>query len=169
MTGTSPQTEGRRTKAHIDSQAPEDPNGVDHYRHFYYNAGWQILETRKATSENTEPETLNPEVQYVWSLRYIDAPILRDENGNADGDCTDDPGDERLYYTTDANTCLPKPACRTGRPWRRQMNVTALTNTGGDAQERYVYDPYGNVAVLDADWSATASIMPPLATGSRRI
>jgi YD repeat-containing protein len=37
---------GRRIKAHIDAQAPAEPDGVDHYRHFYYNAGWQILETR---------------------------------------------------------------------------------------------------------------------------
>jgi len=47
---------------------------VDHYRHFYYNSGWQILVPRKATSENTAPETLKPEFQYVWSPRYIDAP-----------------------------------------------------------------------------------------------
>ena len=33
----------RRVKAHIDAQAPAEPNGVDHYRHFYYNASWQIL------------------------------------------------------------------------------------------------------------------------------
>ncbi len=48
----------RRIKAHIDTQAPAEPNGVDHYRHFYYNASWQLLETRKSSSENTEPETL---------------------------------------------------------------------------------------------------------------
>ena len=46
----------RRIKSHIDSQAPASPNGVDAYRHFYYNSGWQTLETRKSTSENTEPE-----------------------------------------------------------------------------------------------------------------
>jgi len=45
----------------------------DEFRHFYYNAGWQILETRKSTSEDTAPDGLQPEYQYVWSLRYIDA------------------------------------------------------------------------------------------------
>jgi len=47
--------------------------------------------------------------------------------------------DQRLYYTTDAN-----------------MNVTALLDTAGDAVERYLYDPYGKVTVLDADWSVDA-------------
>jgi len=125
-----------RIKAHIDAQAPAYPDGVDHYRHFFYNSGWQILETRKATSENTGPETLQPEVQYVWSLRYIDAAVLRDENTDQDDLCDD----ERLYYLTDAN-----------------MNVTCLTDTGGDAVERYVYDPYGNCTVYNSDWSATVA------------
>ena len=45
-----------RIKSHIDSQAPDKPNGVDGRRHFYYSTGWGILETRKSTSENSEPE-----------------------------------------------------------------------------------------------------------------
>jgi RHS repeat-associated protein len=48
--------------------------------------------------------------------------------------------DERLYYLTDAN-----------------MNVTALLDTGGDAVERYVYDPYGKVTIYDATWTSTRS------------
>jgi len=43
------------------------------------------------------------------------------------------------YYTNDAN-----------------FNVTALVDTSGDVVERYVYDPYGQVTVLDADWSEDA-------------
>ena len=27
---------------------------------------------------NDDAESENPEVQYVWSRRYIDAPVLRD-------------------------------------------------------------------------------------------
>jgi RHS repeat-associated protein len=95
--------------------------------------------TRDSESENTGPETLDPVYQYVWSARYIDAPVLRDENKNSDGDCTDAPGDERLYYLTDAN-----------------MNVTCLVDTAGGALERYLYDPYGRMTVLDADWSLDA-------------
>ncbi len=67
------------------------PDGsVDLWRHFFYDVSWRLLETRKSTSaENDQPENLNPEYQYVWSPRYIDAPILRDENKDADGDCHD--------------------------------------------------------------------------------
>jgi len=74
--------------------------------------------------------------QYIGAARYVDAPICRDANLNNDGDCTDSAGDQRLYYLTDAN-----------------MNVTALADTSGAVVERYAYDPYGDVTVLDADGS----------------
>ena len=47
------------------------------------------------------------------------------------------------------------------------MNVTTLVDSGGDAVERYVYDPsslklrragaYGEVTIYDDDWSETRS------------
>jgi RHS repeat-associated protein len=109
---------------------------VDHYRHFYYTAGWQLLETRLSDSENTEPETLDVEMQYVWSARYMDAPVLRDKNTDSDDLCDD----ERLYFANDAN-----------------MNVTALVESDGDVVERYVYDPYGKVTIYDGTWANTRS------------
>ncbi len=89
----------RRVKKHVDSQSPASPNGIDAYVHYFYNGAWQVLETRRSTSENTGPESLQPQYQYVWSQRYIDAPVLRDENTDADGLCDDD----RVYYLGDAN------------------------------------------------------------------
>jgi len=135
---------GRRTKKHINTSSPLDQT-YDEYQHFFYNAAWQILETRLSESENTGPETLQPEYQYVpgraslpwldrWSVRYIDAPVLRDVNTDSDDLCDD----ERLYYLNDAN-----------------MNVTCLVEDDGDVAERYVYDPYGNCTVYDDDWSDT--------------
>jgi len=124
----------RRTKECVDTDLDGD---FDEFRHFYYTDGWQLLETRKSTSENTEPETLQPEYQYVWSLRYMDAPVLRDENKDADDDCINGQ-DERLYYANDAN-----------------MNVTALVGTDGTPLERYVYDPYGKVTIYDGTWTNT--------------
>ena len=126
----------RRIMKQYDSDRSD---GVDAYRHFYYSKRWQVIETRSTDDNEYEPETLNPEYQYVWSLRYIDAPILRDENKNSDGDCTD-AGDERIYYLTDAN-----------------MNVTCLTDEDGGVLERYSYGPYGNVTIYNGDWSQTRS------------
>jgi RHS repeat-associated protein len=98
---------------------PENPTTAFDY---FYNASWQVLEERKDADVYC---------QYVWSARYIDAPVLRERNNDQDPDL-----EERLYCTTDAN-----------------MNVTALVNTSGTVVERYVYDPYGKVSVLNPDWS----------------
>ena len=66
----------------------------------------------------------------IWDLRYIDAPVLRWRDGN-----TDDTVDDTLYYLNDAN-----------------MNVTAVVDgSDGDVVERYAYDPYGRVTVLNGE------------------
>ena len=126
----------RRVKRHVDSQAPGSPDGVDAYVHYFYNSAWQVLETRDTTTESDQPENLQPDWQYVWSPRYIDAPVLRDKNTDADGLCDD----ERLYYLGDAN-----------------FNVTTLVDTGGDAVERYLYEPYGKATIYDGSWGSTRS------------
>jgi len=95
-------------------------------------AGWQLIETRSAAADSA-PETLQPEHQYVWSARYIDAPVCRDANTDTDDRCDD----QRLYDLTDANA-----------------NVTTLVDSAGDAVERYVYDAYGVVTIYDATWSS---------------
>jgi hypothetical protein len=72
----------------------------------------------------------------LWGIRYVDAPICRDEDADNDDDCTEAwPTDEHLYYTQDAN-----------------FNVTGLVRSDtGRVAERYEYDPYGEVTVLDGD------------------
>ena len=52
----------------------------------------------------------------------------RDKNTDADALCDD----ERIYYLADAN-----------------FNVTTLVDTAGDAVERYLYEPYGVLSVMD--------------------
>jgi RHS repeat-associated protein len=92
-----------------------------------------VVETRNATSASTHPETVKPHYQYVWSARYVDAPILRDTcdaNGNV-------VAGSRLYYLTDANN-----------------NVTAILNSSGAVAERYVYDPYGRLTAYSPAWAA---------------
>ena len=92
----------RRITSHIDSGAPSNPTGIDSYLHCYYISAWQILEIRQSDTPSAQPETLQPKHQYVWSQRYIDAAVLRDENTGANGLCDD----QRLYYLNDANVTL---------------------------------------------------------------
>ncbi len=93
---------------------------------YYYNTQWQLLEERTLTSD---PDPLTSIDQYVWSQRYIDAPVVRFHDANGDGDVADE-GDTTLYYTTDAN-----------------HNVTALVDPSGNVVERHVYDAYGKTTV----------------------
>jgi RHS repeat-associated protein len=93
----------------------------------FYNSEWQILEVR--TADDTDPSE-----QYIWDIRYVDAPVLRFQDTNNDGTV-----DNTLYYTNDAN-----------------FNVTSLVDESGNMVERYAYSPYGERTVLDADWSADA-------------
>ncbi len=110
---------------------------------FYYSVGWQVLEERFAgavSSENRVNVATAARFQYVWDPRYVDAPVLRDEDTNSNGNCTDDGGSERLYYTQDAN-----------------FNTTALVNTSGTVVECYVYDPYGKVTIYNGGRTSTVS------------
>ena len=90
----------------------------------YYYSGQQLVESDTAVNGVTTTR-----YQYLWSPRYIDAPILRDTL-NTDGSVN--MGD-RIFYLTDAN-----------------YNVTAVVGmSGGSWQvvERYRYDAYGKVTV----------------------
>jgi len=107
----------------------------------YFLSGQQTIETREGTPA-AAPESLNPKYQNVWSPRYIDSLILRDENLDADGYC-DGANDQRLYYLADAN-----------------YNVTALVKyDSGESEwqvvERYTYTPYGEATIYTPDWSNT--------------
>jgi len=118
---------------------------------YYYNSSWQVLEERREsevslwdTDHIVDPAvTTDVYCQYVWSLRYIDSPVIRDRDAGEGGDLgkTGSGLDERLYYLTDGN-----------------MNVTALMEPDGDVAERYHYDPYGRVTVLHGEADADPDI-----------
>jgi RHS repeat-associated protein len=74
-------------------------------------------------------------VGYIRSLVYVDALVLRDRDSNGDGTL-----DERLYVAQDAN-----------------YNVTVLLDNSGNVVERYIYDPFGQAMVLDANWNVLAA------------
>jgi len=110
------------------------PNGENWDRtDFYYNVAWQCLEERYGANQAKETVPTSAKIQWLWSVQYIDAPVVRWRDGNCDGDLTGGTGegDNTLYYTNDAN-----------------MNVTALVDASdGAVVERYSYDPYGKATV----------------------
>jgi RHS repeat-associated protein len=106
---------------------------------YYYNEGWQVLEERLAEdvdeADKDDPAT-TMRCQYVWDIRYIDAPVVRFRDTNGDGTA-----DDTLYYCTDAN-----------------MNATALVDASdATVAERYVYDPYGLATIRSPDFSSAVS------------
>ncbi|MEM8875274.1 MAG: RHS repeat-associated core domain-containing protein [Planctomycetota bacterium] len=106
----------------------------------YYSAQWQVLEEREVAGSTTV------ERQYVWSPVYVDALILRDTDGDGDGDLTEH-ADERHFVQHDANFNITAVA---------ELQNRGLSNETATVVERYIYDPYGTRTVLDADWTADA-------------
>ena len=69
--------------------------------------------------------------QNVWGLGYVNDLIERDQSTTTPGTL-----DQRIYAQEDAN-----------------HNITSLTDANGIVVERYLYDPYGVVTVLNPDGS----------------
>jgi RHS repeat-associated protein len=101
----------------------------------YTSSAGQVLEERQSG------RTIN---QYVWSLAYVNALVERDDSssGGSYGESGSGLG-RRLYVQQDAN-----------------FDVTALTNTSGTVQERFIYSPYGVTTVIDGttSWSTTTDM-----------
>ncbi len=107
----------------------------------YDGLGRRVSETRSGTTTDLyyssdwqvleERLSGSTTAQYIWSPVYMDALILRDRDTDGNGSL-----DERLWVQQDAD-------------W----NVTALVNGSGVVVERYMYDPFGSVTVLDGSWS----------------
>jgi RHS repeat-associated protein len=103
----------------------------------YYSVAGQVLEDDNSVTSNGGPNTGYNQMQFVWSPTYINDLVLRDRATAGDGNFN-----ERLYVQHDAN-----------------HNVTAITNTSGTVQERFVYDPYGAVTVLSSTWAAATDTL----------
>jgi RHS repeat-associated protein len=105
--------------------------------HFYYNTSWQVVESRAGSLGG--PVSSNPWRQLVWHPYYVDALACQFYDQNLNGDL--DENDDGLYYVThDAN-----------------FNVTALIDDSGDVFERYRYSPYGELTVMEPDFSLDAN------------
>ncbi len=103
-------------------------------REYYYDNAWQCLAVHQNTNvtrsgtPSEAPLVDNLYEDYVWSQRYIDAPVLRKR------------GAAIRYFLTDAN-----------------MNVTALVSDNGTIAETCMYDPYGKVTFLNGSWASPTS------------
>ncbi len=97
------------------------------YYDYYHDTGVRILEIRR----NGDTDPLK---QYIWSQRYLHSPVLRFRDADTDGQ------DIQIhYYLADAN-----------------YNVTALADAAGEVIERYVYTPYGQRTLFNADYNSPA-------------
>jgi len=131
----------RRVKkvTHADANTTTD--------YVYHNESWQVVEIRCGVNQTP---TAAPYKQFVWDIRYIDSPVCRWWDKDSDGTMEPTAG-EMQYFTNDGN-----------------FNVTALVDANsGSVVERYLYDPYGKVTVLNgasgaekdpnvAEWSPDA-------------
>jgi RHS repeat-associated protein len=100
---------------------------------YYFNLNWQCVEERTAASVSGKTTVATtPHYQWIWDLKYIDAVLLRD--------VVPINTSQRLYYCQDAN-----------------QNTTALVNEStGSVVERYLFEAYGRVTVLDGSWNTQA-------------
>ena len=143
---------GRRIRKYTD---PTGETTTWTVREYYFNNAWQNLEVRKDSGKTRSETPAEADLattlyeQYVWSARYVNAPVCRDRDadGNAatgdyGGDGNPDNGvtglEEHLFYTTDGNS-----------------NITVLVGTDGAVVERYVYDSYGKATFYTGAWTLT--------------
>jgi uncharacterized delta-60 repeat protein/RHS repeat-associated protein len=113
-------------------------------RDLYYSSQWQVIQE---DANNPVTGTMQTADQYVWGIAYVNELVLRDSD--ADGSSsTGNLGisgsglEQRVYALQDAN-----------------YNVTALVadvNGSWIVVQRFSYDPYGNVTILNASGATTA-------------
>jgi RHS repeat-associated protein len=91
--------------------------------------------------------------QYVWSLRYIDSPVVCLHDGTLDGDVDDDyaehgAADWRTYYLTDANHNVTTTI-------RVDNNNSVVQKGGVDVGiVHYAYTPFGSMTLYNALWAS---------------
>ncbi len=116
----------------------EIPAGTSNY--IYYDNQWQVIEVRTGGTAVSDVST-----QIVWSAAYVNAAILQDSYASG----VIQPN-ERLYFLQDAN-------------WDTTAVVGYDPASGTwNVVQRYVYDSYGNITILNADWSAAPTGTQPM-------
>ena len=113
------------------------PAGTTNY--LYYTSSWQLIEVRIGGTA-----AANVTVQMVWSAAYINAPVLQDVYNNGVMQTG-----SRLYFVQDAN-------------WNTTAVIGYDPASGTwNVIQRYVYSPYGNMVILNPNFStAPAGTLP---------
>ncbi len=123
----------------ITETYPQGGNGIaaGTTLNIYYDSSWQAIETRTDGTASS-----NVTSQTVWSAAYINAVAVENSYTNNGTQIS-----HAIYFEQDA-----------------QWNTTSIvSNFFGQewVAQRYVYSPYGNITVLNADWSTPPSGTQP--------
>ncbi len=103
----------------------------------YFDENWQVLQQCQSISYLPDAVACTVYSQYVWDLRYIDAPILRLRDADGDSSTGARGLEEKVFYTNDAN-----------------MNVTGLVDAAsGQVVERYSFASYGKDTIHTSSWT----------------
>jgi YD repeat-containing protein len=94
----------------------------------YYSDQGQVLEEASGGMYTT---------RYTWSPVYVNAMIMRETDTSGTGLTATGMSFQRLWPLYDAN-----------------YNVAALLNSSGSVVERYAYDPFGAVNVMDGSYGS---------------
>jgi RHS repeat-associated protein len=97
-------------------------------RDLFYSADWQVLEERLRSGGAVGATA---EARFVWSPVYVDAMVLRER------------GSERVYALQDGNWNTTALIAASGVPGKAT----------GEVIQRMVYNPYGEVFLLNPDWT----------------
>jgi RHS repeat-associated protein len=114
--------------------------------------GRRITETHESTTTDLFFSTHGEDIeerqagtvtdQNVWSIDYVNSLLLRDDNSTTGNFGIAGSGlGNRLYGQHDAS-----------------YSVTALADTSGAVQQRFIYSPYGLQNVLNSSWSSTTDL-----------
>jgi RHS repeat-associated protein len=120
----------RRITEQVSSDGISDAS-MSPVKDMFYSSQWQVLEERLRVAGAVGTVS---EARFVWSPVYIDAMVLRDR------------GAERVYALQDGNWNTTALIAAAGVPGK----------TAGEVIQRMVYNPYGEVFRLNADWTALA-------------
>ena len=116
----------------------------------YYSNRGQVLNEIGVDASGTATDGLQKTEHYIWTPFYVDQLVARDETTVA-GDYSDSATGPRSSTSSDPVSF--SLAVRLYAEQDADYNITSLTNSSGAIVERYLYDPYGNVTVLNVDGS----------------